>query len=341
MKLITITVPSYNSEEYLSKCLDSLLIGGSEIEVIIVNDGSTDETESIAKEYVRKYPNIYRLISKENGGHGSAINVGLKEARGLFFKVVDSDDWLDGEALLTLLQTIKKHIEEDTLADLYITNFVYNKVSIGKTFIRTFKRKFKNETFMTWKTVGRFFGPQVLLMHSLLYNTEKLKESNMVLPHHTFYVDNIFAYKPLPYMKKLFYLDIDLYHYFIGREDQSVNINVFTQRYDQQIRVMKEMVKAYSYQRIKGFEKGLKNYMFHTLGAIMIITILFTVAVDEKERKVEFREMWKFIKATDKRLYWKLRLLSASTLVNYLPWKIRGWVMVIGYKVIRNRLKLG
>jgi len=142
-------------------------------------------------------------------------------------------------------------------------------------------------------------------------------------------------------MKKLFYLDIDLYHYFIGREDQSVNINVFTQRYDQQIRVMKEMVKAYSYQQIKGFEKGLKKYMFHTLGAIMIITILFTVAVNEKERKVEFRKMWKFIKARDKKLYLKLRLLSASTLVNYLPWKIRGWVMLTGYKVLRQRLHLG
>ncbi len=341
MKLITVVVPCYNSGAYLDKCLNSLLIGDSEIEVIIVNDGSTDNTESIAKNFIEKDPDIFRLISKENGGHGSAINAGLKEAKGLFFKVVDSDDWLEHDAFQQLLKTIRKHQEENTLADLYITNFVYNKLSLGKTFIRSFKKKFKHQTFMTWKTVGRFYGPQVLLMHSLLYNTAKLKESKIKLPEHTFYVDNIFAYQPLPFMKRIFYLDIDLYHYFIGREDQSVNINVFTKRYDQQIDVMKEMVKGYTYDEINKFEKGLRNYMFHALGAIMIITILFTVALDEKERRRDFGNMWQFIKTNDLKLYWKLRLLSSPTLVNYLPWKLRGWIMVMGYKFLRRRLHLG
>jgi hypothetical protein len=194
---------------------------------------------------------------------------------------------------------------------------------------------------MTWKHVNRFYGAQVLLMHSLMFNTEKLKKSHTILPHHTFYVDNLYAYKPLPYMKKIYYLNIDLYHYFIGREDQSVNINIFVKRYDQQIRVMKEMIKAYSYDQIGKFERGLKKYMFHCLGAIMIITILFTTARDDPERRRAMSEIWEFIKKQDRKLYFKLRLLSAPAMVNYLPWRMRGIVMISGYKYLRHRLKLG
>ncbi|MDD3123352.1 MAG: glycosyltransferase family A protein [Candidatus Izemoplasmatales bacterium] len=341
MKLITFTVPSYNSQNYLHKCLDSLVIGGSEVEVIIVNDGSTDDTEKIAREYEFRYPNIVRVISKENGGHGSAINEGLKNATGLYFKVVDSDDWLNEDAYQTFMNTIRMHVNQNTMADLYITNFVYDKVSLNKYFVRTFKKKFKQDTFFTWKNVKHFYGSQVLLMHSLTYNTEKLKQSKIHLPHHTFYVDNLFAYKPLPYMNKMYYMDINLYHYYIGREDQSVNINMFTKRYEQQISVMEEMVKAYSYEEIKNMEKGLSNYMFHCLGAIMTITLLFTVAKDSDERRENLTNMWFFIKNEDIRLYRILRFWSLPTLVNYIPWKLRGWIMLIGYKFLKRRIKLG
>ncbi len=341
MKLITFAVPSYNSQDYLHICLDSLVKGGLEVEVIIINDGSIDKTEIIGKEYEKNYPNIVRVVSKLNGGHGSAVNEGLKYATGLYYKVVDSDDWLDETSLHKLLDTIRQHKKEETLADLYICNFIYDKILENRSYVRSFKRHFKNNAFISWKDVKTFHGSQVLLMHSVIYNTEKLKQSNTHLPHHTFYVDNLFAYKPLPYMKKIYYMDINLYHYFIGREDQSVNINVFTKRYDQQIRVMKEMVKAYSYEEIKGFEKGLKKYMFHCLGAIMIITIFFTVAKDDSERRENLKNLWEFIKEHDFKLYRRLRLRSIPAIVNYLPWRLRGVIMVLGYKYLSKRIKLG
>ncbi|MFA6791464.1 MAG: glycosyltransferase family A protein [Candidatus Izemoplasmatales bacterium] len=341
MKLITIAVPCYNSQDYLHTCLDSLVKSGTEVEVIVVNDGSTDNTQTIAKEYEKKYPNIVRVVSKMNGGHGSAVNEGLKHATGLFYKVVDSDDWLDELAFNQLLDTIRKHYEEKTLADLYICNFIYDKVLENRSYVRSFKKHFKTERFLSWKEVKTFYGSQVLLMHSLIYNTDLLRQSNTHLPSHTFYVDNIFAYKPLPYMHKIYYLNIDLYHYFIGREDQSVNIKVFTQRYDQQIRVMKEMVMAYSYNEITRFEKGLKKYMFHCLGAIMVITILFTVAKDDNERRENLQELWCFIKNRDAKLYRLLRLRSLPAIVNYLPWRLRGAIMIMVYKHLRRRLKLG
>lgn len=342
MKLITFAVPSYNSQDYLGKCLDSLIVGGEEVEVIVVNDGSTDRTEKIALDYKERYPNIVKVISKENGGHGSGVMAGLKNATGLFYKVVDSDDWLDKDALIKFLSILRLHHEKNTLADLYITNFIYNKVSENKFFIRHFSRHLKDQKFTTWSHVKRFYGAQVLLMHSLTYNTEKLRQSNIDLPNHTFYVDNIYAYKPLPHMDKLYYIDINLYNYFIGRDDQSVNINVFTKRYDQQIRVMKEMVTAYSYDEIKQMKKGLSNYMLHCLSAIMMITILFTVAgIDNDERRDALKEMWLFIKNFDYKLYRFLRWKSKPMMVSCLPWRLRGRVMVTGYKFLRSRLKLG
>ena len=102
MKLLSFVVPSYNSEKYLNKCVDSLLKGGEDVEIIIVNDGSKDNTIKIAREYEEKYPSIIKVVDKENGGHGSGINSGLEVATGLYFKCVDSDDWVDEDALKKL-----------------------------------------------------------------------------------------------------------------------------------------------------------------------------------------------------------------------------------------------
>ena len=128
MKLISFTVPCYNSQSYMRKCVDSLLTGGDDVEIIIVNDGSKDDTINIANEYAEKYPSIVRVIDKENGGHGSGVNAGLRLAQGLYYKVVDSDDWLDEEALTKLIAKIKEHLEEGNVPDLYITNFIYDHV---------------------------------------------------------------------------------------------------------------------------------------------------------------------------------------------------------------------
>ena len=106
MKLLTITVPCYNSENYMKKCVDSLLEGGENVEILIVDDGSSDKTAQIADEYAEKFPTIVRAIHQENGGHGEAVNTGLRNATGIFFKVVDSDDWVNKEAYLKILSTL-------------------------------------------------------------------------------------------------------------------------------------------------------------------------------------------------------------------------------------------
>ena len=127
MKLLSIAIPCYNSEAYMEKCIDSLLVGGEDVEILIVNDGSSDRTAEIADSYERKYPTIVKAIHQENGGHGEAVNAGIRNATGLYFKVVDSDDWVNAEAYAQILKTLSDLIRGPETVDLLISNFVYEK----------------------------------------------------------------------------------------------------------------------------------------------------------------------------------------------------------------------
>lgn len=341
MKLISFVVPCYNSQAYMKKCIDSLLTAGEDVEIIIVNDGSTDITLKIAKTYRVNFPSVIKVIDKPNGGHGSGINAGLNEAEGLYFKVVDSDDWLDEAALAKLISTIKSHISAGQSPDMYIANFVYDKPSVNDTFVSHYRKKMPVGRIFTWDEVKKFRYSKMMLMHALFYKREKLVESGTVLPEHTFYVDNIFAYKPLPCMQTLYYLDEDIYHYFIGRSDQSVNIKNIVKRYAQQQLVMREMTDAYTWQQIKSMPKGLKRYMWHNLEVIMVNTVFFTCADYSKERVQDLKALWKHIKERDKALYKKLRYFSYVSFPMMLPWKLRGWVMTKGYLYLCKKIKLG
>ena len=316
MKLISFAVPCYNSAGYMRRCIDSLLKGGEDVEIIVVNDGSKDETPLIAAEYAAIHPNV-RVVNKENGGHGSGVNKGLELAQGLYYKVVDSDDWLDGDALEKLLALLREHRDAGKLADLYITNFVYEKVCDNARYVRSYAHNFPQGRFFGWEEVKRFHKSNVLLMHSLLYRTDKLRQSNTILPEHTFYVDNIFAYKPLPFMKKLYYLNVDLYRYYIGREDQSVSAKNIVRRYDQQIRVRKEMIGAYTYEQLEGLESGLCGYMKHYLSVVMMLTMMFTAGGKEDipGRKAALGELWDYVRERDGQMYAFLRR-SYPALVN-------------------------
>ncbi len=341
MKLISFAIPSYNSEAYLHKCVDSLLIGGEDVEIIIVNDGSHDKTGFIANEYQAKYPTIVKALHQENGGHGSGVNAGILNATGLYFKVVDSDDWVDEKALRTLLDTIKMHQKNHMQIDMYFTNFVYEHVADNTFFVRSYKDKFSTGKITHWEDVKKFKYSETILMHAMIHRTEILKKHFMALPKHTFYVDNLFAYQYLPYTKNLYYIDVDLYRYFIGRDDQSVNMKNIVRRYDQQLRVMRLMLGRFSYDDIMSMEKGLRKYMMFCLSTVMIVTLMFTTAINEKERKDAMKSLWHDLKAKDKKLYRKIKFFHYPAILNPLPWRLKGKVTTKGYLYFAKKVKLG
>ena len=339
MKLLTIAIPSYNSENYLSKCIESLLPGGEDVEILVVNDGSKDNTSAIGHEYEAKYPGIVKVIDKENGGHGSAVNAGVEHATGLFFKVVDSDDWVKKSAYLEILDKLKDFAGSDVILDMLISNFVYEKEGAAKKKVMRYAHALPKDTVFTWNDVGHFFKGQYILMHSVIYRTKLLRECGMKLPDHTFYVDNIFVYEPLPYVKNMYYMDVNFYRYYIGREDQSVNEKVMIGRVDQQIRVNKLMIDYTVRNRKMIFaNKRLKQYMLNYLEIITTISSIMLILADTEEALDKKTELWEYLKASDSYLYRKLRYGIMGNGMN-LPGKGGRKISVEGYRLAQRFFK--
>ena len=242
MKLLSIAIPSYNSQDYLSHAVESLLPGGDRVEILIVDDGSTDKTAEMADAYERRYPGIVRAIHKENGGHGDAVMTGLRNATGLYFKVVDSDDWADSEAYPRVLEALSR-LQDDPV-DMFISNYIYDKAGARHKHVVSYRNALPRDRVFGWEETRHFHWGQYLLMHAVIYSTALLMSCGMELPKHTFYVDDLYVYVPPKDVKKMYYLDVDFYHYFIGREDQSVQEQVMIRRIDQYLLVNRLMVSA-------------------------------------------------------------------------------------------------
>lgn len=330
MKLLSIAVPCYNSQDYMRNCIDSLLEGGDLVEILIVDDGSKDDTAKIADEYAAKYPNIVKAIHQENGGHGEAVNAGIRNAQGLYFKVVDSDDWVNKEAYEKILKTLEELLRGPKTVDLFISNFVYEKQGVTRKKVMQYRHCFPQGEVFGWSDIGHMQKGKYLLMHSMIYRTQLLQQCGLELPKHTFYVDNLFAYEPLPYVKNMYYLDVNFYRYFIGRDDQSVNEKVMIKRIDQQIRVNKMMVDVYN--RGNFTNKRLRAYMFSYLDIITTVSSIMLIRAETEEALQKKKELLEYIKSENRVLYRKLRHSLFGRVMN-LPGKGGRKMSVAAYKI--------
>ena len=291
MKLLSIAVPCFNSQDYMRHCVDTLLTGGNEVEILIVNDGSKDDTAAIADEYERLYPGIVRAVHQENGGHGAAVMAGLKNAQGRYFKVVDSDDWVDEEAYAKILCALRDFVHGGQEVDLVVSNFVYDKVGARHKKVMRYPFAIPQNKVLRWEEVGSFPKGHYLLMHSVIYRTQLLRESGLDLPRHTFYVDNLFVYVPMAQVKTLYYVDKVFYHYFIGREDQSVQEGVMIRRIDQQLRVNRLMLAQVDLDQVEN--KRLRRYLLNYLEIITTISTVLLFRAGDKEHLEKARAFWR------------------------------------------------
>jgi glycosyltransferase involved in cell wall biosynthesis len=317
----------------MEKCIDSLLLGGDVVEIIIVNDGSTDRTSVIADRYANQYPTIIRVIHQQNAGHGGAVNVGVSVASGLYLKVVDSDDWVDASAYRRILTELQRLERQNQPVDLLISNYVYEKEGAERKTVMRYKNILPENRLFTWDEVGRFRKGKYLLMHSLIYRTRILRESGLQLPKHTFYVDNLFAFLPLPYVNSMYYLNVDFYRYYIGREDQSVNEAVMIRRIDQQIKVNKLMLTSVNILEIVPYKK--QRYMFHYLEIITTVTSILLIRSRSEENLRKKREFWRFIKEEESALYKKLRFGLFGMILN-IPGKVGRTISEFLYNVVQR-----
>ena len=330
MKLLSIAIPSYNSEAFMRKCIESLLPGGEEVEIIIVNDGSKDGTGAIADEYASKYPTIVKAVHQENGGHGEAVNAGLRNATGLYYKVVDSDDWVNEEAYLKILSKLAELVKTGDMVDMFISNYVYEKEGKKRKKVMQYRTAFPTDQVFTWNDVKFLHVGQYILMHSVIYRTQMLKDCGLELPKHTFYVDNIYVYHPLPYVKKMYYMDVNFYRYYIGREGQSVQEQVMIGRIDQQIRVNKILIDDCDVWKLKN--KKLRNYMLSYLEIMMTVSSILAIRSKTPENLAKKKELWQYLKAKDPRAYQKIRRSIMGNTMN-LPGEGGRKISVAAYKI--------
>jgi glycosyltransferase involved in cell wall biosynthesis len=314
-KIITFAVPCYNSAAYMDKCVQSLLAGGEDIEIILVDDGSTkDDTPAICDRYAEQYPDIVRVIHQENGGHGEGVNQGMRNAKGLYYKVVDSDDWLNETALNEVLVKLREFARDEHPLDMMICNFVYEHVEDNTQRVMRYRNVFPIDKVFRWSDISRFRPSQYLLMHSVIYRTQLLRDCGLELPKHTFYVDNIFVYQPLPYVNTIYYMDLDLYRYFIGRADQSVNENVMVGRVDQQVRVTRLMIHAHDLAVVRRDNPKLGRYMTAYLSMMMTISSIFLIIKNTPESLGVRTELWEYLRTVNPSLHHKMKYRAVSAL---------------------------
>ena len=308
-KLITFAVPCYNSEAYMDRCVETLLQGGDDIEIILVDDGSTkDDTPAICDWYAERYPDIVRAIHQPNGGHGEGVNQGIRNARGIYYKVVDSDDWLDVDAMRQVLDKLRQFTRDGKPIDLMIANYVYEHAEDNTRKVIHYRSALPVGRVFNWKHIGRFKLGQYLLMHSVIYRTQILRDCGLELPKHTFYVDNIFVYEPLPHVRNIYYMDVDLYRYFIGRADQSVCEDVMISRVDQQLRVNYHMIDAIDLRQVA--DKKLARYMYNYLAIMMTISSIFLTMEGSPESLGKRTRLWEYLRTVDAKLYVRMRYFS-------------------------------
>lgn len=218
-KTLTIIVPIYNTQEFLPKCLDSLIINENlmpQVEVLLIIDGSPDNSIEIAQKYAEKYPQTFVVIDKENGGYGSVLQRGIQEAKGKYCKVLDSDDWYDTadfERFVTLLQ----NYDYDVVVTDYVREFVFE----NRSELLTLPNVKKEQVYDLEKDITQLQG-DVFMMHRLAYKTEVVRKANITFPTKISYTDTLFASIPLFFAKDLIYLDLKIYRYFIGRDGQTI-----------------------------------------------------------------------------------------------------------------------
>ena len=217
MKILTVVIPAYNVEMYLRHTLNSFVVPEvlDDFEVIVVDDGSKDATAAIAMEFQKKYPQTFRVFSKENGGHGSGINQGIQLAEGKYFCVVDGDDWVNTPDFFKTVQFLKNRDEDVVMTNHYRVND------------KTQDKKPVFSSGIIYNQIYHFNDISeicILGLSGMSIKTEILKNNKIHLDEHCYYVDMEYIAFPVPYIHSVAFLDLFVYMYRVARQGQSVSV---------------------------------------------------------------------------------------------------------------------
>lgn len=301
MKLLSIVIPTYNMENYLARCLQSVICGNEnrdDLEVLVINDGSKDNSLSIANDFQNKYPNIIRVIDKENGNYGSCVNRGIKEASGKYFRILDADDTFSENAVCELLKALDACDD-----DMVVTNYRYlydltGEVKLVKPIGITFGKTYEEFDFSK-------DNYDILSMHAITYKTSLLREIGLCLDEGVSYTDLEYVFFPQKALKSLRFLNLDLYEYHIGREGQTVDQKSQVKSIKSLLVVTKRLVDDF----VVGFSdknQALLNNEKITINKIVYAT--FKIALFYCKKNPEYdailKDVYKKLISTDAGTIW-------------------------------------
>lgn len=334
-KILTIIVPTYNMEDYLYKCLNSLVIGESDselmhnFEVLVVNDGSTDKSSEIAHSYVSKYPNTFKVIDKENGNYGSCINVALPVAKSKYVKVLDADDWFDTVTFKQFIVFLN-NVDVDAVINDYDTVNLTGDVTETFTYSALPSRK-------DFELSDMFIHYCDMQTRAVTYRTELLRDIGYHQSEGLFYTDQEWIYFPLSQAKRLRYFPGHLYKYLMGREGQTINMDVWEKNFWMEIQVVRNILHTYlshyndlghEYLRIRFFDR------FKTIFEAMLLR--FPSAKNDAEVRRFDQEIYKL--SPD--LYEATNAVYYPLGLNHHYYYVKLWRMGIPRRIVKFLLSV-
>lgn len=335
-KILSIIIPSYNMQEYLHRSVKSLLDKEiiQEIEIIIVNDGSTDKTLEIAQSYQKQYPQSVLVINKKNGHYGSAVNAGINKASGKYLKVLDADDWFNTEEFVRFVKALHTIESVDVVFTRWCLNNVYAHTKIqSEEYINPLNQKLDINKI---KTDSRLSFFSFFSLYAITYRTQLLREINYKQSEGICYTDVEYIYYPLLSASTVTFLNYNVYQYFVGREGQSINPAILKKNIRHHYAIYKRMIEDYTEP-----QSEIKR-IFQVTAFVKISESLyfsFLLSNSPKERKdLNLKELDKRIKSKSPLIYEEIGKLQYHKLPYISLWRKWGWNFHVVYLII-NQLK--
>ena len=308
-KLLTISVADYNLGNMIEKNIESFLSckNREKLEVLIINDGSIDDTIKIVEKYQQKYPSIIKLINKKNEGAGSTVNEGIKNANGKYFRIVDGDDWVDTEKLDILLNSMEQLDVDMIINDYSIFNAYQGKITNSFS-VQGLKKK---NTIITFNDVASNFS---LVMHQVIFKTEILKKNNIRLDK-GYYTDIEYLLFPMPYISKFIYIDLNIYIYLVERDGQSMNISSLQKHLTEHNIVLSSLVQFYEKNKadLDGKKKKFIISKISSIATNQLQTIL--TFNDENKKREKIIELNTYLKTNSSDIYKKYKRNSKKAFI--------------------------
>ena len=323
-KILTVVIPSYNVEKYLDQTLQSFIDVSimEKLEVLVVDDGSKDRTAEIGEKYVLRYPETFRVIRKKNGGHGSTINVGITEANGKYFKVVDGDDWVETKDFAELVLKL-----ENCDSDFVMTNFKEVDDQTRDSVLWDYK-KMPDGKEMSFAEAAE---KNIMPMHALTIKTAILQKQNIRMDEHCFYVDVEYILYPVPYVMTVTRFDLTVYMYRVALATQSVSMTGFQTHINDHIRVIMNVSDYINAHKEKGLADEKIKYMETRIAQMVDMQVSIFLSFPKSDKKIQrkFKEFDEKLKEKNEEIYEKaaeyravLRLLRKTNFKYYrfLTW---------------------